>query len=187
MGLIPGSGRSHEEGNGHLFQYSCLENLMDREAWRATVHGVTKSWTRLATDAPSLLRYQAAGIQEWKGWVSAPVWGGKREDRCTRDLPVVVKIQHGYKLLLETVVIQVNISQVCSEARSLVKNNQEQKTLAPGVLLQLSIRVCWQKPCSPQLRNPFPIASRLFTDLESYSRCPQPPGSNAQWSEVELM
>ena len=52
MGLIPGSGRSHEEGNGHLFQYSCLENLMDREAWWATVHGLTKSWTQLITDAP---------------------------------------------------------------------------------------------------------------------------------------
>jgi len=71
-----------------------------------------------------LLRYQAAGIQEWKGWVSAPVWGGKGEDRCTKDLPVVVKIEHGYKLLLEMMVIQVNISQVCSEGRSAVKNNR---------------------------------------------------------------
>ena len=33
------------EGNGNLLQYSCLENPMDRRAWRATVHGVTKSWT----------------------------------------------------------------------------------------------------------------------------------------------
>jgi len=41
-GLIPGSKRS---GGGHSnpLQYSCLENLMDRGAWRATVHGVTKS------------------------------------------------------------------------------------------------------------------------------------------------
>ena len=41
-GLIPGLGRSLEEGNGNLFQYSCLENSMDREAWQATVHGVPK-------------------------------------------------------------------------------------------------------------------------------------------------
>ena len=34
---IPGSGRSPEEGNGNLLQYSCLENPMDRGAWRATV------------------------------------------------------------------------------------------------------------------------------------------------------
>ena len=45
MGLIPGSGRSPGEGNGNLAQYSCLENTMDRRAWWATVHGVTKSWT----------------------------------------------------------------------------------------------------------------------------------------------
>ena len=32
-------------GHGHLLQYSGLENSMDREAWQATVHGVTKSWT----------------------------------------------------------------------------------------------------------------------------------------------
>ena len=46
-GSIPGSGRSPGEGNGNLVQYSCLENPMDRGAWRATVHGVTKSWTQL--------------------------------------------------------------------------------------------------------------------------------------------
>ena len=34
-------------GNGNLLQYGCLENPMDKEAWRATVHGVVKSWTWL--------------------------------------------------------------------------------------------------------------------------------------------
>ena len=43
-GLIPGLGRSPGEGNGYPFQYSGLENSMDR-AWQATVHGVTKSQT----------------------------------------------------------------------------------------------------------------------------------------------
>ena len=42
-GLIPGSERPPEEGNGNPLQYSCLENSMDRGAWQATVHGVTKS------------------------------------------------------------------------------------------------------------------------------------------------
>ena len=42
QGLIPGSGRSPGEGNGNPFQYSCLENPMDRGAWWATVHGVAK-------------------------------------------------------------------------------------------------------------------------------------------------
>ena len=47
-GLIPGLGRSPEEGNGYPFQYSCLESSMDRRAWRATFCGVTKSQTRLS-------------------------------------------------------------------------------------------------------------------------------------------
>ena len=47
-GSIPGSGRSPGVGNGNPLQYSCPENPMDRGAWRATVHGVTKSWTRLS-------------------------------------------------------------------------------------------------------------------------------------------
>ena len=47
-GLIPGSGRSSGEGNGNPLQYSCLENSMDKGAWRATVHGITKSQTRLS-------------------------------------------------------------------------------------------------------------------------------------------
>ena len=46
--LIPGLGGSSGEGNGNPLQYSCLENLMDRGAWQATVCGVTKSWTRLS-------------------------------------------------------------------------------------------------------------------------------------------
>ena len=40
--LIPGLGKSPGEGNDHSFQYSCLENHMDRGAWQATVHGVVK-------------------------------------------------------------------------------------------------------------------------------------------------
>ena len=43
MGLIPGLERSPGEGNGNPIQYSCLKNLMDRGAWRATVHGVAES------------------------------------------------------------------------------------------------------------------------------------------------
>ena len=49
MGLIPGSGRSHGEGNGNPLQYSCLKNSMDRGLWQATVHGVAKSQTQLNT------------------------------------------------------------------------------------------------------------------------------------------
>ena len=41
-GSIPGSGRCPGEGNGNPLQYICWENPMDRGAWQATVHGVTK-------------------------------------------------------------------------------------------------------------------------------------------------
>ena len=47
-GSIPGLGRSPGEGNGNPLQYSYLENPMDRGAWRAIVHGVAKSRTRLS-------------------------------------------------------------------------------------------------------------------------------------------
>ena len=45
LGSIPGSGRFPGEENGNPLQYSWLENSMDRRAWQATVHGVTKSET----------------------------------------------------------------------------------------------------------------------------------------------
>ena len=48
LGSIPGLGRSSEEGNDYSLQYSCLESSMDRGAWQATVHGVTKSQTQLS-------------------------------------------------------------------------------------------------------------------------------------------
>ena len=46
---IPGLGRSAGEGNGNVLQYSCLENPMDRGAWCATAHGITKVRHNLAT------------------------------------------------------------------------------------------------------------------------------------------
>ena len=51
VGSVPGSGRSPGEGNGNPLQYSCLENFMDRGAWLATVHGVTRSQTQLSTES----------------------------------------------------------------------------------------------------------------------------------------
>ena len=46
--LVPGLGRSPEEGNANPLQYSCLENPMDGGAWLVTVHGIAKSWTLLS-------------------------------------------------------------------------------------------------------------------------------------------
>ena len=47
-GSIPGLGKSPGEGNGDPLQYPCLENLTDRGAWWAAVHGFTKSQARLS-------------------------------------------------------------------------------------------------------------------------------------------
>ena len=61
LGLIPGLGRSAGEGNGYPLRNSCLENPMDRGAWRAAVHGVTKSWTQLSiahTNITNILSYR---------------------------------------------------------------------------------------------------------------------------------
>ena len=48
VGSIPGSGGSPGEGNGNPLQYPCLENSMDKGAWRAVVHEVAKSQTQLS-------------------------------------------------------------------------------------------------------------------------------------------
>ena len=47
-GSVPESGRYSGGGNGNPLQYSCLGNLIDRGAWLVTVHGITKSQTKLS-------------------------------------------------------------------------------------------------------------------------------------------
>ena len=83
LGLIPGLGRSPGEENGNPFQYFCLENPMDREAWWATVHGVAKSRTRLRD-----LTYWEAGasliVQTVKNLLAS---GRLRSDRLSGRSP----------------------------------------------------------------------------------------------------
>ena len=70
-GPIPGSGRSPGVGNGNPFQYSCLENPMDRGAWKVPVHGVIQSQTWLSTHTLTQRKnYQAT--QVWPK--SNPLW-----------------------------------------------------------------------------------------------------------------
>ena len=68
LGSIPGLGRSPGEGNGNPLQYSCLENPMDRGAWRATVHGVAKSRTQLSN-------FTHTGDSVVKRWEEGSRWG----------------------------------------------------------------------------------------------------------------
>ena len=55
LGSVPGSRRSPGEGNGNPFQYSWLENSVDRGAWRATVYGVARVRHDLVTKSPPSL------------------------------------------------------------------------------------------------------------------------------------
>ena len=67
-GSIPGLGRSLEEGNGYPLHYFCLENSMDRGAWQATIHGVTKSQTplkQLSMHAQSHIKLPGEGNSEY--------------------------------------------------------------------------------------------------------------------------
>ena len=57
LGLIPVSGRFPGEKNSNPFEYSCLGNFMDRGAWWATVHGVTKVTHNLATKQQHIAVY----------------------------------------------------------------------------------------------------------------------------------
>ena len=70
MDLIPGVGRSPGRGNGNPLQYSCLENPMDRAAWRARVLGVTKSQTRLTDEHPHTITdyYHSIPISHFYPW-----------------------------------------------------------------------------------------------------------------------
>ena len=61
-GWIPGWGRSPRAENGSSLQYSCLENPIDRGAWWATDHGVTKSWTRLKQLNTHTVRWRWASL-----------------------------------------------------------------------------------------------------------------------------
>ena len=105
LGLIPGLGRSPGEGSGNPLQDSCPENPMDREAWWATVHGVTKSRTRLS-DFTYLLGFSVSSDYKESACnagdtASIPGWG---KISCRREwLPTPVFLpgaSHGRRSLV---------------------------------------------------------------------------------------
>ena len=96
MGSIPGSGRSAGGGNGNPLQYSCLRNPMERAAWWATVHGVSKeldmtehAWSqgpfKTLSKYSHTQRYWGLGLQlnEFGGDTSQPVTEGDVRILCT--------------------------------------------------------------------------------------------------------
>ena len=68
VGSIPGLERSPGRGHINPLQYSRLGNPMERRAWRATVHGVTKSWTWLSTQASTPISQKEGGKERRKRW-----------------------------------------------------------------------------------------------------------------------
>ena len=80
LGSISGWGRSPGEGNGSPLQYSCLKNPMDRGAWRATVHGVTRVRHDLETEPPGTV-WEAHGERT----LDFPERVGKRDVLVTAE------------------------------------------------------------------------------------------------------
>ena len=88
-GSIPGFRRSLGAGKGNPLQYSCLENSMDRGAWRATVYGVAKSRTWLSDftshAAKVMVKILQARLQQYVNRELPDVPAGFRKGRGTRD------------------------------------------------------------------------------------------------------
>ena len=91
LGLIPGLGRSPGEGNSNPLQYACLENSMDRGAWRATVHGVAKSWVGLS-DWVHTHTHTHTQSSNWQNYI-LKLWGH------TLQYPVI-PLSHSPSVLL---------------------------------------------------------------------------------------
>ena len=93
VGSVLGLGRSPGGGNGNSLLYSHLENLMDREAWWATVHRVTKSRTRLS-DFTSCLQYIVLYLKKWPKHLNGKFTNGatqninKNTERCSTSLRI---------------------------------------------------------------------------------------------------
>ena len=91
-GSIPALGRYSRGGNGNLLHYSCLENSMDRGAWRTTVHEVAESQTQLRTHSHTYSRLYFLGI--------LPLWptGRNAESEHLGDMPILPPSLISFKL-----------------------------------------------------------------------------------------
>ena len=78
--MIPRLGRSPRGGHGNQLRYSCLGNPIDRGAWWATVHGVTKSWTQLSDRACTHAEHLPQHMLE--GQAEAQVEVSKADELC---------------------------------------------------------------------------------------------------------
>ena len=87
VGSIPVSGKSPRGGHSNLLQYYCLENPMDRGAWRSTVHGITKSQTRLKRISTHAIKSIDQNLHFKTKWTSRTK--GSDGNRVCLPLPLV--------------------------------------------------------------------------------------------------
>ena len=157
LDLIPGSGRSSGEGNGNPLQYSCLENPMDRGAWRAPVHGVIKEsdptnqhshWAGCKEGrerAPGTQRHrsvgrgslsmairhqQAAEDQAQRLWFTNMIWSRPAEIGVNSS---AVILGHGMcGLVAMAFYIQTWVPLPCTKARLKASSTSCQRAANPG-------------------------------------------------------
>ena len=122
-GSIPGLGTCRGEGNGSPLQYSCLGNPMDRGAWQATVHGVTKSWTRLSNFTFTFRRHH--GMYEFLNNITNNL-------RYADDTTLMAESEEELKSLLMKVKVE-------SEKVGLKLNIQKTKIMASGPITSWEI------------------------------------------------
>ena len=88
VGLLSGLERSPRKRNGNSLQYSCLENPTDRGAWKAIVHGVTKSWTRLSDTislSPLREKRRRKKGRRTRGAIGERGWSSDAQDTCKHE------------------------------------------------------------------------------------------------------
>ena len=103
IGSVSGSGRTPEGGNGNPFQYSCLENPMDRGVWQATVHSVAKELDTTFSDWAQNTAFLCIAEKNYVintllgvSWFS-PIfwWGHKGKQRRPNNNTLVIKQSQG--------------------------------------------------------------------------------------------
>ena len=130
-GSISGLGRSPGEGNGNPLQYACLENSTDRGAWRAIVHGVTKSQTQLS-------KWAHCRVLSHTQW-----FHGFSSEQLSAQLQCVLNNYHVSQFLLSVLPILAYFSPHRKRAR---KRYTETVWLKRSVARQRQMTRNWRRP-----------------------------------------
>ena len=127
LGTIPGLGRSPRGGHGNPLMYSCLENSMDKAAWQAAVHGITKVGHEWAL-TPTTFKFKALNISTV---FNLSVNQGEEKGISLKDL-----------------FTWINLSLTCGKSGQVMLNTLGPKSVVPAVDSSLPqsgsvSRVCW--------------------------------------------